>query len=79
MQLSRPIGLSLSEPLVERIDAIARTEGISRSSVARTFLVIWLAEYESKIGLSEPFDTEQAALSRRWRPRIRDKAESEQG
>ena len=68
MRLARPIGFSLSKPLLERLDAIARTEGVSRSSVARTFLVEGLADYEQKIGSSDLFATNAANLSRPWRP-----------
>ena len=69
MQLARPIGLALSQPLLERLDAIARAEGVSRSSVARTFLDNSLAEYERKGGDSGLTETSDAPSLRTWRPR----------
>ena len=71
MQLSRPIGIALSELLLDRLDAIARTEGVSRSSVVRIFLVEALAEYERRTDHSDRFKADNASLSRSWRPRAR--------
>jgi len=71
MQHAHPIGLALSKPLLDRLDAIARVEGVSRSSVARSFLVKGLAAYEREIGWSDPFAGYKASLSREWRRRLR--------
>ena len=71
MQLARPIGFALSNPLLERLDAIARVEGVSRSSVARIMLVNGLAEYAQRVGASDPFETDHAAPMRPRRPRVR--------
>jgi metal-responsive CopG/Arc/MetJ family transcriptional regulator len=71
MQLARPIGFSLSKPLLERLDAIARSEGLSRSSVARTFIVEGLAQFERRKGATGPFMAAEVTLSRQWRPRVR--------
>lgn len=71
MQYARPIGLALSEPLLERIDAIARAERVSRSSVARMFLVSGLAEYECRRKAEELIERDGTALLRPWRPRAR--------
>ena len=69
MQLARPIGLALSQPLLERLDAIARAERLSRSSVARTFLLNGLAEYERDGGPSSVAAASDAPSLRAWRPR----------
>jgi metal-responsive CopG/Arc/MetJ family transcriptional regulator len=68
MQHARPIGLALSEPLLERLDAIARAERVSRSSVARMFLVSGLAEYELKSRAKDLIKGGGTAV-RPWRPR----------
>jgi hypothetical protein len=70
MQFALPIGLALSKPLLERLDTIARSRGVSRSTVARTCLVKGLAEYDRERG-TDPFQADVADLSRTWRPRGR--------
>jgi hypothetical protein len=52
MQLVRPIGLALSEPLLVRLDAIARAERVSRSKIASSFLLRGLVAYER--GVARP-------------------------
>lgn len=53
METARPIGLALSRDLLDRLDAIARAARVSRSSVARSFLVKGLAAYERWGGARE--------------------------
>ena len=72
MQLAHPIGLALSKSLLERIDTIARAECLSRSSVARTFLLNGLAEYERSGGASGVAEACDAESLRTWRPRTRE-------
>ena len=69
MQHARPIGLALSEPLLERLDAVARAERVSRSRVARMFLVSGLAEYECRRRAKELIEGDETGLLRPWRPR----------
>lgn len=67
MQLAYPIGLALSKPLLQRLDAIARSEGVSRSSLARTLLLKAVVEHERGSGCET--DEIAAEALRPWRPR----------
>jgi hypothetical protein len=69
MQHAHPVGLALSRPLLERLDTIARSEGVSRSSLARTLLAKGVAAYERKAGTSDGTAYIGGEALRPWRPR----------
>jgi hypothetical protein len=69
MQLAHPIGLALSKRLLDRLDAIARSRGASRSNVARTLLAKGVSDYERDAAVWSEGESDSAATLRTWRPR----------
>jgi hypothetical protein len=69
MQHAHPVGLALSRPLLERLDTIARSEGVSRSSLARTLLLKAVAAYERNAGATHSTAYTGPEALRLWRPR----------
>jgi metal-responsive CopG/Arc/MetJ family transcriptional regulator len=69
MPFSLPIGIVLPQPLLERLDKIARFNRVSRSTVARSVLIRGLTEYEQGRNAGHSFEVDAAVLSRSWRPR----------
>ncbi len=76
MHSAYPIGFSLSKPMFERLDEIARAESVSRSSVVRTLLLAGLVAYERETGAPRSLDEHSARISRRRRPRLRQESEA---